>query len=85
MKKKVTIELKMFMKFRKYLPADSSDGKAMISLEEGSTLEGLLKILGVPDDEHGIVVINGISQGMDSPQVLKDGDVVAFFAPVGGG
>ena len=85
MKKKITIELKMFMKFRKYLPADSSDGKAMISLEEGSTLEGLLKILSVPDDEHRIVVINGISQGMDSSQVLNAGDVVAFFAPVAGG
>lgn len=84
MNKKVTIELKMFMKFKKYLPADSSDGKAMVSLEEGP-LEGLLKILGVPGDEQGVVVINGISRGMDSSQVLKDGDVVAFFAPVAGG
>ena len=81
----MNIELKMFMKFKKYLPPDSVDGKAVMSLEEGSTLEDLMNILGIAGDEPKIVVINGISHGVADSQILKEGDVVSFFAPVGGG
>ena len=83
--KKINIQLKMFMKFEKYLPPDSVDGKAMIVLEEGKTLEDLINILGIPIDEPRIVVINGISHGVANASVLAEGDIVAFFAPVGGG
>ena len=75
----------MFMKFRKYLPAGASDGKAIISLTEGSTLEDLRTTLSIPVEVQGGAVINGISCGVDNSQVLKEGDVVSFFSPVAGG
>jgi len=49
----------MFMDFKKYLPSDSINGKAEICLKEGSTLEDLLKTLGIPVNQPRIIVING--------------------------
>jgi len=73
------------MNFRKYLPSDSRDGRAVVSVEEGTTLQDLMGMLGIPGDEQGTAVINGISYGVTDTQVLMDGDVVSFFSPVAGG
>jgi len=82
---KINVQVKMFMKFRKYLPAGASDGKATISLMQGSTLEDLRSTLGIPVEVQGGAVINGLSYGVDDSQVLKEGDVISFFTPVAGG
>ncbi len=82
---KIRVQVKMFLTYVKYLPADASEGKAWISLEKGSTLGDLMGALGIPTDEQGTAVINGISYGVDCSQVLKEGDVVSFFSPVAGG
>jgi len=84
----VNIDLGMFMDFTKYLPSEASNGKVTISLENGSTLKDLLNILGIPINEPKLVVINGVSQGVSdkvNTRELKEGDVIAFFPPVGGG
>jgi len=73
------------MEFKKYLPADASNGRAVISLEGGSTLEDLMNVLKIPVAEQGGAVINGLSCGVDRSQVLNEGDVVSFFTPVAGG
>ncbi len=83
--KKIDVQVKMFMKFKKYLPADSVDGRAVVSLERGSKLQDLMGMLGIPPDEEGTAVINGISYGVTDTQILRDGDVVSFFSPVAGG
>ncbi|WAC07427.1 MAG: MoaD/ThiS family protein [Thermodesulfobacteriota bacterium] len=82
------IEIRMFMKFKQYLPASSSDGKAMVSLKDGGTLGDLLDTLGIPPDVPKLVIINGISRGVSNTvnaETLTDGDVVAIFPPSGGG
>jgi len=84
----VQVEVRMFMDYRRYLPADAVEGKASVTVEEGTSVEGLLRSLGVPLDEPKILVINGISHGTGTSAIeheLKDGDVVAIFPPVGGG
>jgi len=83
--KKIDVQVKMFMNFRKYLPSDSRDGRAVVSIAEGATLQDLMGTLGIPGDEKGTAVVNGISYGVADTQVLKDGDVVSFFSPVAGG
>lgn len=83
--KKINIEINMYMKFRKYLPADASNDSAMISMDEGSTLQDLKNVLGIPPDEHGGAVINGTPYAEDGAPVLNDGDSVSFFATVAGG
>ena len=82
------IEMRMFMKFKQYLPPGSSDGKAMISLKDGGTFGDLLDTLALPRDEPKLVIINGISRGVSNTlnaETLSDGDVVAIFPPSGGG
>ena len=83
--KKIDVQVKMFMKFKEYLPPGSVNGRAEVSLEKGATLQDLMSTLGIPKDEKGTAVINGISYGVTETQVLEDGDVVSFFAPVAGG
>jgi hypothetical protein len=83
------IEVRMFMKFREYLPPHSADGKAIVSLSDGATFADLLHALRIPLDEPKLVVLNGISQGIATEETnaekLTDGDVVAIFQPAGGG
>jgi len=82
------IELRAFMKFKTYLPSDSIDGKAMISLKDGATVADLLGALGIPLDEQKLIIINGISRGVSgtvNAKTLGDGDVVAIFPPAAGG
>ena len=82
------VEVRMFMEYREYLPDDAVDGKTMATVEEGTTVDGLLKSFGISLDEPKILVINGVSHGACGSvpdQKLKDGDVVAIFPPVGGG
>ncbi len=79
------VEVKMFMKFRKYLPPDSKDDKAFVTLDEGATLLDLRSALNIPPDEHGGTVIDGVAYPEDSDHRLKDGDSVGFFASVAGG
>ena len=82
------VELKLFMGFREYLPADSDGGKTMVSLKEGSTIVDLLNTVGIPSNKPKVLVINEASYGMSqevNARALEDGDVIAVFPPVGGG
>ena len=86
--KKLNIEVRMFITYKKYLPPDSIGGKAMISIEEGSTPEDLLNMLGIPINEPKMIVINGVPHGVATKvntQSLNEGDIVSIFPPVSGG
>jgi len=88
MEKTVTIELKLFMFFKKYLPREALDGRAQYEISEGATFKDLLKALGMPPEEDKIIVINGISHKQSdkvNDMVLQEGDVVAIFPPIAGG
>ena len=84
----INIELRMFMTFKQYLPEGSSEGKAKMSLDYGATFEDLLNILNMPIELIKIVIINGIIQVNSDAviaRVLKEGDTISIFPPVGGG
>jgi len=84
----MNIEVRLFIHFKEYLPPGSKDGKAILSMQEGATLSDLLQKLGIPAGEPKIVVFNGISQGTTEEihgRVLRDGDIVSLFPPIGGG
>ena len=82
------IELKLFMMFIKYGPADQVDGRSRMKLEPGTKFIDLLNKIDMPVEEDKIIVINGIShkQGDEVNALeLKDGDTVAIFPPIAGG
>jgi molybdopterin converting factor small subunit len=54
-----------------------------LEVDDGITITGLLKRLGVPQEQVKIIFRNGIHAGGD--EVLKDGDRLGVFPPVAGG
>ena len=85
MKNKINIKIKMFTKFKNFLPADASDGKAEISIEEGATLGDLKNLIGIGTNDFDGLVIDGTNWEIEDSEVLKDGDTYSFFAAVAGG
>ena len=82
------IELKLFMRFKEYLPEGGANGIAQHEIKDGSTFKDLLNDIGMPVEEDKIIVINGIShkQGEEANALLiKNNDTVAIFPPIAGG
>jgi sulfur-carrier protein len=74
----MTITVKLFASLR--------DNRFKISAREqsdGTDCRKIMRDLGIPEEEVGIVLINGRHFSLD--QVLNDGDTLAVFPLVGGG
>lgn len=54
-----------------------------VALESGATVKELLLRLGIPEDLPMLVVVNEMMSSLDA--ILKDGDNVGLFPPMGGG
>jgi sulfur carrier protein len=54
-----------------------------MDLEEGTTILNITEHLGIEKKDAAILFINGVHAEPDS--VIKEGDDVAIFPPVGGG
>ncbi len=79
----IKIEIKLFFDLVEYLPPGSKNRTAYISLDEGTTVQGLLEILGLPPQMPKSVLLNGVRA--DSKAKLKENDSVAIFPPMAGG
>ncbi len=78
------IEVKLFANLRKLLPPGFSGSKAQISLEEGATIEALIRHLKIPPELAQMVLVNG-EQIREFDRPLTEGDTVSIFPPVAGG
>ena len=76
----VTIEIKLFASLKKYLSADSA---RRYSVEPGTPLSALLDQLGIPEDEVKLIFIDGVKK--DANVLLRGGERVGVFPPIGGG
>ena len=54
-----------------------------LELHDGTSISELIKILKIDEKDAAIIFINGIHGDMNS--VIKEGDDVAIFPPIGGG
>jgi molybdopterin converting factor small subunit len=73
------IEIRLYATLQKFLP-DSADQYA---ISPGLTVESLINELKVPKDQAKLIFINGARS--DFGYVLKGGDRLGIFPPVGGG
>lgn len=74
------------MKAKIKLFATLRNGRFDISemiLDEGTTILDIIEILGIEKKDAAILFINGIHAELDT--IIKEGDDVAIFPPVGGG
>ncbi len=75
----VKIQLKLYATLRKYIPGDDDE----INIEPGSSVSDILKQLGIPDIEAKLIFIDGKKGAIDT--ILKGGERLGIFPPVGGG
>ena len=75
----VKIQLKLYATLRKFAPGDDDE----INIEPGSSVSDILKQLGIPDIEAKLIFINGKKGAIDT--ILKGGERLGIFPPVGGG
>ncbi|SLM30043.1 ThiamineS protein [Desulfamplus magnetovallimortis] len=75
----IKIQLKMFATIAQYLPQYPD----AFAVEEGTDIEMLISKLNIPISEVKLIFVNGRKASFD--QLLKDGDRVGLFPPVGGG
>ena len=75
----MTIDLRLFATLQQFEPPSS---QAFI-IEPETCVRTLVRDLDIPEIKAKLIFINGIKRDLDS--VLKDGDRVGIFPPVGGG
>ncbi|MCG8686597.1 MAG: MoaD/ThiS family protein [Desulfobacterales bacterium] len=75
----IQIDLKLFVTLSKYHPNGSGDHE----VADGTTVEEMIKDLGIPQETVKLIFING--KKADAGQVMCQGDRVGLFPPVGGG
>jgi molybdopterin converting factor small subunit len=78
--KTITVTVKFFATLRQYGPA-----KEVLTIPENSEIKLLFDKYGIPKDERrAIILVNGRPH-KDLKTVMKDGDLVSIFPPIGGG
>ncbi|MBI9076340.1 MAG: MoaD/ThiS family protein [Desulfatibacillum sp.] len=73
------IQLKLFATLAKFQPSDPDH----TPITEGESVTQILERLGVPVKEVKLVFIDGVRKELS--HVLKGGERVGIFPPVGGG
>ncbi|MGD2185346.1 MAG: MoaD/ThiS family protein [Desulfobacterales bacterium] len=73
------IQIKLFATLRRFMPA-SADNYA---IEAGTSIRSLLQQLDIPEDKAKLIFIDGLKAELTT--VLKGGERIGIFPPVGGG
>ncbi len=77
------IELRLYATLVKYAEKNKIPQFSTVELEEGLILANLLEKFGILREHVRIAMVNGKRAELN--QVLRDGDRVGLFPPVGGG
>ncbi|MFC1662291.1 MoaD/ThiS family protein [Gemmatimonadota bacterium] len=75
----MTIVVKCFASLAKLQP---EDGEAF-PIVEGETVGQVMARLGIPEGHVALIFVNNVHRKPDT--VLKGGDTLGFFPPIGGG
>ena len=77
------INVKLFATLQDYLPPGAGSHILKVSLTPGTTVRGLLDKLKIPEETTIMLYVNGKPAAKDT--VLKPGDALSAFPPLGGG
>ena len=79
----VQVEVHLFANLADHGPPGARTGPIRVTVPVGSTLDVLLRRLGVPDDQPCLLLLNG--QDVGPTASLGPGDVVSVLPPLAGG
>ena len=77
------IEVNLYATLKKYMQNETGGKPSVIALEDGICVKDVIQKLKVPADSVKLIFINGVHAKRDT--ILKDGDRLGLFPPVGGG
>ncbi|VBB09615.1 thiamines/molybdopterin converting factor subunit 1 [Lucifera butyrica] len=77
------VEVRLYATLRRYAPAESAAGVFSTDLPAGRTVADLLAAIHVAAAEVHMLMVNGVNTTVE--HILRDGDRVGLFPPVGGG
>ncbi len=79
----ITVEVRLYATLQKYHPGLGIGEPLVITLDDKAKLRNLLDKLKLPKEEIKVVFVNGRSE--EESHLLKDGDRIGIFSPIGGG
>jgi len=77
------VTVKLFATLARFSSSDQSGSPFEMILPESAVVQDLLDQLGIPSEEIKISFVNGLIR--DPSWILKQGDDVGIFPPIGGG
>jgi sulfur carrier protein ThiS len=77
------VTVKLYATLHRYGQGQQAGAPFEIELPEAASLHDLIDQLKIPPEETRITFVNGIIEETD--HILKDGDTVGMFPPIGGG
>jgi molybdopterin converting factor small subunit len=73
------IQIKLFAGLQRFMPVAADN----YAIEAGTSIRTLLQQLDIPEDEAKLIFIDGLKAELTA--VLKGGERIGIFPPVGGG
>jgi molybdopterin synthase sulfur carrier subunit len=80
---KMHIQVKLFATLVRCIPGVKSGVPFDVELPDGASISYLVKQLNLPENEVKVAFVNGRTHTLDF--LLRPGDEVGIFPPVGGG
>ncbi|MCK4984023.1 MAG: MoaD/ThiS family protein [Desulfobacterales bacterium] len=73
------IQIKLFATLQRFMPASAEN----YAIEAGTSIRTLLQQIDIPEDKAKLIFIDGLKAELTT--VLKGGERIGIFPPVGGG
>ena len=77
------VEVNLYATLKQYMKNEILGKSSAIDLEDGLCVKDIIQKLQIPADLVKLIFINGVHAKRDT--ILKDGDRLGLFPPVGGG
>lgn len=77
------IEVNLYATLKKYMKNETGGKPLVLEISEDINVKDMIQKLKVPADSVKLIFINGVHAKRDT--ILKDGDRLGLFPPVGGG
>ena len=77
------IEVNLYATLKKYIKKETFGQSSVIDAKDGLCVKDMMQKLKIPADLVKLIFINGVHAKRDT--ILKDGDRLGLFPPVGGG
>ena len=77
------VELHLYASLSKYLPPDAKFKTWFMEIDKNTTIKDIIEQMNIDEKSVKLIFLNGVHAV--AGKVLKDGDRIGIFPPVGGG